>query len=222
MIEDLRTDYKSDILMPVQQDKRTFNILDSNNNILYENVHIEDNSQYLQVGDEYGSDIINAQNTAINTLARGTGLTFNTYQDYLDAKALGEVPVGSIIYIKEGNSTVITANQVTYNDSNVKLALDTVISRIAQINDDLTSTLVIEFTPTYSASSAGGYFAEFSLESYTQEDISTAKYILIQPNSNHAGILNFNYGVKKRADNKWGIEIYTSAQTPLRAIVFYR
>ena len=130
MIEDLKTDYKSDILMPIQQNKRTFNIIDSNNNILYENVHIEDSSQYLQVGDEYGSDIINEQNAAINILARGTGLTFNTYQDYLDARALGEVPVGSIIYILEGNQTVITANQVTYNSSNVKLALDTVVSNL--------------------------------------------------------------------------------------------
>ena len=129
MIEDLKTDYKSDILMPAQQNKRTFNIVDSNNNILFENVHIEDNSQYLQVGDEYGSEVINAQNEAINTLARGTGLTFDTYQDYLDARALGEVPVGSIIYILEGNQTVITANQVTYNSSNVKLALDTLVEK---------------------------------------------------------------------------------------------
>lgn len=130
MIEDLRTDYKSDILMPVQQNKRTFNIVDSNNNILFENVHIEDNSQYLQVGDEYGSEIINEQNEAINALARGTGLTFDTYQDYLDARALGEVPVGSIIYILEGNQTVITADQVTYNSSNVKLALDALVSNL--------------------------------------------------------------------------------------------
>ena len=121
---ELRTDYKEDILETSQQGKRTFNIVSKTGEILYEDVHIEDVSKYTRVGDEYGQEIINAQNEAINEVSKGSGLVFDTYQDYLDAKAQGEVSVGNTIYIKEGNQSEITAEQIVYNNSNVKLALD--------------------------------------------------------------------------------------------------
>lgn len=65
---DLRTNYKEDILSTAEQGTRKFNIVDSNGNVLYENVHLEDVSNYLQVGDEYGADEINEQNGAINDI----------------------------------------------------------------------------------------------------------------------------------------------------------
>jgi hypothetical protein len=145
-MNDLRTNYKSDILATSQQGKRTFNIVSKNGEVLYEGVHIEDVSQYLQVGDEYDSDVINEQNTTINRLSRGTGLVFETYQDYLDAKEDGEVPVGSIIFIKERNQSLITAQQVTYNDSNVELALDTLANRTLQANTRLDGLCIYDDT----------------------------------------------------------------------------
>lgn len=124
IVAELKTDYKEDILETSQQGKRTFNIVSKTGEILFEDVHIEDVSKYTQVGDEYGQAIINAQNNAINEISKGSGLVFDTYQDYLDAKARGEVAVGNTIYIKERNQSEITALQVGYNNSNVKLVLD--------------------------------------------------------------------------------------------------
>lgn len=65
---DLRTNYKDDILSTAEQGTRKFNIVDANGNVLYESVHLEDVSNYLQVGDEYGADEINEQNEAINNI----------------------------------------------------------------------------------------------------------------------------------------------------------
>lgn len=133
MIDELKTDYKDDILATGQQGKRTFNIIGKNGEILFEDVHIEDTSRYLQVGDEYGGDIINEQNEAINKLSKGTGYVFDTYAEYQQAFAQGEIPVGSIVYIKEGSTdNTITALQVLYNNSTVKSALDELNGEIAQ------------------------------------------------------------------------------------------
>jgi len=102
MIDELKTDYKDDILATGQQGRRTFNIIDKNGNVLYEGVHIEDASEYLQVGDEYGGDIINGQNESINSM-----------DDKLDEL---------IEFIEDG----IGADEVSYNNSTVKAALDTI------------------------------------------------------------------------------------------------
>lgn len=137
MIDELKTDYKDDVLATSQQGKRTFNIVGKNGEILFEDVHIEDTSKYTQVGDEYGQEIINEQNSAINQLSKGTGYVFDTYAEYLEAYQGGEIPNGAIVYIKEGSvDGTITALQVKYNDSNVKLALDTLGTRVTQLNSD--------------------------------------------------------------------------------------
>lgn len=62
----LATNYKDDILATSMSGKRRYNLVDENGNIVAANVHIEDVSQYTQIGDNYGSDEINAQNEAIN------------------------------------------------------------------------------------------------------------------------------------------------------------
>ena len=131
MTEDLKTDYKDDVLMPSEHGKRTFNIVDNDGNIVIENVHFEDVSNYLQVGDEYGNDVINEQNARINLLSKGTGMVFDSYQDYLDAYDDGDVPVGAMVYIKDSENQTITALQVTYNNSTVKSALDALVDGTA-------------------------------------------------------------------------------------------
>lgn len=62
----LKTDYKQDILAPSMDGKRKFNLVDSEGNVVYANVHIEDVSSYSQVGDEFDAEVINGQNEAIN------------------------------------------------------------------------------------------------------------------------------------------------------------
>lgn len=108
MINELKTDYKDDILATGQQGRRTFNIIDKNGNILYEDVHIEDASEYLQVGDEYGGDIINGQNESINSM-----------DDKLDEL---------IEFIEDG----ISADEVSYNNSTVKAALDSMCTALTE------------------------------------------------------------------------------------------
>lgn len=117
MIEELKTDYKNDVLATSQQGKRTFNIVGKNGEILFEDVHIEDTSKYLQVGDEYGSDVINE---------------INEYVNQMDNK-LDEL----IEFMDNG----VNAEDVTYNDSNVKLTLDTLETRIDGKQDKLTNPL---------------------------------------------------------------------------------
>lgn len=137
MPNELKTDYKSDQLMPSQNGKRTFNIVDSDGNIVLENVHIEDKSDYLQVGDEYGSEVINEQNTIINALMKGAYMAYDTYQQYSDAYDNNEIPVGALVIIKSLTNDNLTALQVGYNNSNVKAALDSHGNSISQINSDL-------------------------------------------------------------------------------------
>lgn len=86
---DLRTNFKDDILSTAEQGTRKFNIVDANGNVLYEGVHLEDISNYLQVGDEYGADEINEQNEAIKNLSSDkldkTGASTNNTVAYTSA-----------------------------------------------------------------------------------------------------------------------------------------
>jgi len=86
---DLRTNYKDDILSTAEEGTRKFNIVDANGNALYEGVHLEDVSNYLQVGDEYGADEINEQNEAINNHTNIIGDT--DISDIGDGTATGAI-----------------------------------------------------------------------------------------------------------------------------------
>ena len=137
MIEELKTDYKDDVLATSQQGKRTFNIVGKNGEILFEDVHIEDSSRYIQVGDEYGGDVINETNGYVNQM-----------DDKLDEL---------IEFMDNG----VKAEDVTYNDSNVKLALDTLITR------DVTS--ITRSGTTFTAKNSNGD----TLFTFTQQDNNT-------------------------------------------------
>ena len=64
----LPTNLADDLLAPSQNGKRTFNIVDSEGNIIASNVHLEDVSSYTSIGDNYGASNINSQNAEINSL----------------------------------------------------------------------------------------------------------------------------------------------------------
>ena len=68
----LKTDYVDDELAVSMGGKRQFNIVDSNGNILYENVHIEDTSKYSTVGDDFGAEELNEIDEVINSLTDKT------------------------------------------------------------------------------------------------------------------------------------------------------
>ena len=154
MIDELKTDYKDDVLATSQQGKRTFNIVGKNGEILFEDVHIEDTSRYLQVGDEYGSDVINDTNEYVNQM-----------DDKLDEL---------IEFMDNG----VKAEDVTYNDSNVKLALDTLIPKdIASITRNGT---------TFTAKNSDGD----TLFTFNQQDNNTT-YSIKEYSSTPSNLANF-------------------------------
>lgn len=73
---DLKTNYVDDELATSMQGKRQYNIVDSQGNVVAENVHIEDVSRYTTVGDNFGADDINAITEQVNQNSQQ--LTANT------------------------------------------------------------------------------------------------------------------------------------------------
>lgn len=68
-----------------------------------------------------------------------TNFVFDTYAEYQAAYSAGDIPVGSVVYIKEGSTDgTITALQVVYNNSTVKGALD-------KLNNDLSEDVSNKF-----------------------------------------------------------------------------
>ena len=62
----LRTDYKDDVLDTSVNTNRTFNMLDSNGQVLQQNISLVETTVFLQEGDSHTASITNAQNEAIN------------------------------------------------------------------------------------------------------------------------------------------------------------
>ena len=65
----LKTDYKDDVLNTSVNTARTFNLRDSEGNLLYSNVQIEETTVFDVVGDEFGKDDVNEQNETINQIS---------------------------------------------------------------------------------------------------------------------------------------------------------
>jgi len=132
MISNLKTDFKEDVLATSQKGKRTFNIVDKNGDILFKDVHIEDVSQYLVVGDDYGQDIINQQNKGINQL--------NAKCDEL------------IEFMRDG----IASSEVTHHNSNVESALDSNTKAIKEVKSVLGTGTVNLINSVAGTSTVGG------------------------------------------------------------------
>lgn len=66
---DLKTDYKDDVLDTSVNSKRTFNIVDQDGNIIFENVTLNDTTAYSQIGDSFGALDINSTNEAIEQVS---------------------------------------------------------------------------------------------------------------------------------------------------------
>lgn len=63
---DLKTDYVNDVLDADVNTERTYNIVDSQGNIIYANARIRETTVFTTEGDKYGAIQVNEQNTAIN------------------------------------------------------------------------------------------------------------------------------------------------------------
>lgn len=70
---DLKTDYKDDVLDTSVNSKRTFNIVDQDGNIIFENVTLNDTTVYSQIGDSFGALDINSTNEAIEQVNSDLG-----------------------------------------------------------------------------------------------------------------------------------------------------
>lgn len=106
----LKTDYKDDIINPKWNGecRRTFNIVDSEGNILYENVTLRDTTDYLEVGDSITADTINEQNKFSNMLQRRgytafgtcTGQAANQEKVVTIADSNWQLITGAMIFVK--------------------------------------------------------------------------------------------------------------------------
>ena len=89
----LKTDFKDDVLNTDVNPRRTFNIMDKDGNVLFENVSLVDTTSYLVVGDSFGATEANALNEGVNTVvdaldngkvrfkADGEDLTYSVYTE---------------------------------------------------------------------------------------------------------------------------------------------
>lgn len=121
----LKTDYVDDELAVSMGGKRQFNIVASNGNILYENVHIEDTSKYSTVGDDFGAEDINETNEVVNEIEENVNkkVLVNTYYDdsvnklykvNSDGTKGEEIKMGMPIYDYEHPLHTFDANNLSY------------------------------------------------------------------------------------------------------------
>ena len=73
-IEKVKTNYKDDIINTTVSEKRRYNLIQNSDGT----VSLEDVTEYVQIGDTYGAEQINAENQAINSLIDGTSNIDNT------------------------------------------------------------------------------------------------------------------------------------------------
>lgn len=88
---DLKTDYVDDVLDTDVNETRIFNIVDSDGNVVAENIHFVDNTTYTTTGDSYGATEINEQNEAINQL----NADLNDYLPLSGGTMTGRIYMGS-------------------------------------------------------------------------------------------------------------------------------
>ena len=78
-----------------------------------------------------------------------TNFVFDTYAEYQAAYSAGDIPVGSVVYIKEGSTdNTITALQVVYNNGTVKSALDELNNDLAEVNNKIGHKVLANVTVT--------------------------------------------------------------------------
>lgn len=62
----LKTDYKDAQLDTAHNTTRVYDIVDENDNVIQQNIHLVDRTVYQQAGDNFGASDINETNEAIN------------------------------------------------------------------------------------------------------------------------------------------------------------
>ncbi len=75
---ELKTDYKDQLLDSSANTKRVYNLVDSDGNVVAENVSLEDVTVYSQNGDTFGATDINKTNERINSLGGFTPIIDET------------------------------------------------------------------------------------------------------------------------------------------------
>lgn len=83
-------EYKDQILDTSVNTKRVYNIVDSDGNIVAENISFEDKTVYLQDGTEFGAQEVNEIYEAIDEVNQSLTTRWNPETDYLEALVNGE------------------------------------------------------------------------------------------------------------------------------------
>ena len=115
---DLKTDYVNDVLDTDVNTERTYNIVDSQGNIIYANARIRETTAFTTEGDTYGAPEINEQNTFIN----GLKTSFSQALADLKATAIAQA-VG--VTVSDTFAQVITKLGAIVNRGKVTQSLNT-------------------------------------------------------------------------------------------------
>lgn len=116
-MDELRTDYKDQLLDTSVNTERRYNLIDSDGNIVQSGVSLRDVTVYSQEGDSFGAGVLNGITGAINDLSdslNADGLQFQFATDgegnygYLGAD-------GSLIPFSRGNKKVCELNGIYEN-----------------------------------------------------------------------------------------------------------
>ena len=115
---DLKTDYVNDVLDTDVNTERTYNIVDSQGNVIYANARIRETTVFTTEGDPYGASEINDQNTFINGLKTSFSQTLADLKATAIAQAVG-------VTVSDTFAQVITKLGAIVNRGKVTQSLNT-------------------------------------------------------------------------------------------------
>lgn len=130
----LRTNYVDDVLDTNVNTTRVFDILDSNNNVVEQDVHFDDKTTYTQNGSSFGSADMNATNTAVNSHESNFAPIESDATSSANAYSVGDHLVLNNVYYEV--ISAIAVNDALTVGTNIQQA--NIGDEITQLNTELT------------------------------------------------------------------------------------
>lgn len=113
MADVLKTDYVNDVLDTDVNTERTYNIVDSQGNIIYANARIRETTVFTTEGEPYGAPEINEQNTFINGLKSTFSQTLADLKATAIAQAVGVTVSDTFAQVITKLGAIINRGKVT-------------------------------------------------------------------------------------------------------------
>ena len=110
---DLKTDYVNDVLDTDVNTERTYNIVDSQGNIIYANARIRETTVFTTEGEPYGAPEINEQNTVINGLKTSFSQTLADLKATAIAQAVGVTVSDTFAQVIAKLGAIVNRGKVT-------------------------------------------------------------------------------------------------------------